>query len=332
MPHSSGGGSHHGGSHHSSHHSSSHSGHSGSSSRPRTVRTTYFVGSRRYVRYRNHQPEYIYADYDVTGKSSKVATTITLFILCFFALLGIIMISSAMKGPSKLKGNYGNPGIEDHLGIFDGNDETRILNSLRDFKEETGITPYVITVFNEEWEDNYYGLENYAYDLYVNMFPDEGHWLIVYSQQMNAEYDSFVDWYWEGMQGDDTDDIISASMADDFTDLLQKYLTASSRYDVAEAIANAFDETTPKAMKRRMTEDSGGVAMMGGIMIVYVLIYAFGLIKSNAETNKYKDYVKCPEAAEVREIVCDYCSGVYVKGTVTSCPHCGAPVRVMNGN
>ena len=42
------------------------------------------------------------------------------------------------------------------------------------------------------------------------------------------------------MQGDDTDNIITVDVADDFNELMQKYLTANSRYDVSSAFAAAF--------------------------------------------------------------------------------------------
>lgn len=70
---------------------------------------------------------------------------------------------------------------------------------------------------------------------------------MVYSEPTSPDPD-FNDWYWEGMQGDDTDNIITVDVADDFKDLMQKYLTANSRYDVSSAIAAAFDETTPNVM------------------------------------------------------------------------------------
>ena len=84
-------------------------------------------------------------------------------------------------------------------------------------------------------------------NMYVTEFDDEEHWLVVYSEPTSPDPD-FNDWYWEGMQGDDTDNIITVDVADDFKDLMQKYLTANSRYDVSSAIAAAFDETTPNVM------------------------------------------------------------------------------------
>ena len=61
----------------------------------------------------------------------------------------------------------------------------------------------------------YKDLEKYAYDLYVNTYDDEYHWVIIYSEPKNAD-PNFNDWYFEGMQGDFTDPILSTSVTRKF--------------------------------------------------------------------------------------------------------------------
>ena len=139
MPHSSGGGSHGGGSHGGSHHSSHSHGGSGRSSRH--VRSTYFPDARRYVYYDHHRPVYVYADH-----------------------------------PHKLPQNYDYKiVVEDKANVLGNTAELR--NSLVAFYNRTGISPAVITVENSDWQGYYSDFENYAYDLYVNHFTDESHWL-----------------------------------------------------------------------------------------------------------------------------------------------------------
>ena len=136
--------------------------------------------------------------------------------------------------------------IVDCAGVID--DADMVQSAIDDFYDETGIPVEVMTVNNEDWQGSYSKLEDFAYDMYVTEFDDEEHWLVVYSEPTSPDPD-FNDWYWEGMQGDDTDNIITVDVADDFKDLMQKYLTANSRYDVSSAIAAAFDETTPNVME-----------------------------------------------------------------------------------
>ena len=218
MPHSSGGGSHSGGSHSGSHHSSHSHGGSGRSSRH--VRSTYFPDARRYVYYDHHRPVYVYADYDITEKRSPLRFLMLLFYLPFI-LFTFSMFAEAYHHPHKLPQNYDYKiVVEDKANVLGNTAELR--NSLVAFYNRTGISPAVITVENSDWQGNYSDLENYAYDLYVNHFADESHWLIVYSTPDGySSSDGFEDWYWEGMQGNDTDDVLTKSVTNSFNDELQ---------------------------------------------------------------------------------------------------------------
>lgn len=316
MPHSSGGGSHGGG----SHGGGSHGGHGGGS--VGRVSNTHFAGARRFVTYSNHTPHYMYANYDITGKVSKLRYLLLIFYIPFFAVI-IGMFFSAIQLPSKLRHDYGPAVIEDNIGVIDNKDE--LYEVLNEFKETTGIPPYVITVYNEDWFDNYYTLEKYAYDLYVNKIDDESHWLIVYSQPKEPD-EYFVDWHWEGMQGDDTDRILSKNKTERFTKGMQAKLTANTKYTVGEAITENFRESLGYIGK--FSADMEQV-FMGIFMLAFVSVHCYFLVfYRGKDADKYKDYVECPK--ESVEVVCDYCNGVYVKGTVLNCPHCGAPVKLDN--
>lgn len=318
MPHSSGGGSHRSGSHHSH---SSHSSHRGGSSTPsRRVRRNNFAGSTRYVYYEKNKPVFVYANYDITQKRSSFRYLILLFYIPFILAL-IPMFKSAVHHPVKLKPDYDTEIIiDDKIGAIDN--ISSLEKSLNDFYDETGITPAVMTVYNEEWQNNYDNLENYAYDLYVNAFSDEKHWLIVYSESYQSS-DSFVDWYFEGMQGDDTDNIITENVAERFTDNLNKSLTARSRYTVSEAIGNTLENIIPYAMS---TTINGGVIITSIVILLFIFLHAFLMVGFNFKEKKYSTAKKCPN--DLQEEICEYCNGVYVVGTCTSCPHCGAPVKI----
>lgn len=186
MPHSSGGGSHGGGSHHSSSsHSSSHrSSSGGGSSRIRTSRT-YFPGARRFVYYRNGVPNYVYSDTDLSKGPSKLRFLMLIFYVPF-VLAAFLMIFTSFGVPEKLKVDYNSQiVIQDDANVL--GDTTKLSDALEDFFNTTGISPAVMTVYNSDWEDNYTNLEKYAYELYVNRFYDEKHWLIVYSQPKDPD-------------------------------------------------------------------------------------------------------------------------------------------------
>ncbi len=206
MPHSSGGGSHSGGGYSSSGSSYSHSGSSSSRSysdnssyssysgssgtgassyqKPNTMKTAKFSGAKRYVYFEDSKPVYVWANYDIT-KPIKTRKKITKFLVFMaFWLTGLL---GSIHHPLKLfwteeelaATDVRNPVIIDNANVLG---ETASLKSaLSDFYKTTGICASVITAEDSKWINNYTALEHYAYDVYVNTFDDEKHWLILYS-------------------------------------------------------------------------------------------------------------------------------------------------------
>jgi hypothetical protein len=190
------------------------------------------------------------------------------------------------------------------------------------FYNRTGISPAVITVENSDWQGYYSDLENYAYDLYVNHFADESHWLIVYSTPDGySSSDGFEDWYWEGMQGNDTDDVLTESVTNSFNDELQKNLTARTRYTVSSAISTSFDDLTPTVMKSKV---NWTMLFTSIAILAFVCLHACLMIGINPKARKYAKAKPCSDAAQ--EKACEYCGYTYVVDTCTECPHCGAPI------
>ena len=318
MPHSSGGGSHGGGSHSGSGFSSSSSSSGGSSAKH--IKHTSFPGARRYVYYENYRPVYVYADYDIRKEtaSGKVWSIIGSAINLLF---GIMLLAMCDDKPQKMDTSPSySCEIVDYAGVIDDTD--MVQSAIDDFYDETGIPVEVMTVNNEDWQGSYSKLEGFAYDMYLSEFDDEEHWLIVYSEPILPDED-FNDWYWQGMQGDDTDYILTADKTDDFNDLMQKYLTANSRHTVSTAIAAAFDETTPDIMEGQIE----WIFVFWGSLLSGIGVYE---IYKTLTTNKkvFRSAVKCPKNS--KEDTCEYCGNVYVIGTCNECPHCGAPLRPHN--
>ena len=318
MPHSSGGGSHGGGSNSGSGFSSSSSSSGGSSAKH--IKHTSFPGARRYVYYENYRPVYVYADYDIRKEtaSGKVWSIIGSAINLLF---GIMLLAMCYDKPQKMDTSPSySCEIVDYAGVIDDTD--MVQSAIDDFYDETGIPVEVMTVNNEDWQGSYSKLEGFAYDMYLSEFDDEEHWLIVYSEPILPDED-FNDWYWQGMQGDDTDYILTADKTDDFNDLMQKYLTANSRHTVSTAIAAAFDETTPDIMEGQIE----WIFVFWGSLLSGIGVYE---IYKTLTTNKkvFRSAVKCPKNS--KEDTCEYCGNVYVIGTCNECPHCGAPLRPHN--
>ena len=328
MPHSSGGGSHSGGSHSSSH-SSYHSSRSGGSSggglpSNRRSSSTPFPGSKRYLYYRNNKPYFIYTNYDVRKPDPMPLVTglIVFFIILLPCILGgLFAIVKSVTIPHKVDSDkHPKFVIEDNIGVIE--DKKQLKKSMQAFYDTTGIIPAVITVDNSEWNEDYTNLENYAYDVYVNRFKDEDHWLIVYSEAVKDN--GFNDWYWEGMQGDNTDTVLTNKRADAFTVSLHKRLLDRDTYSVDAAIALTFDEYRPQMMRPYL--NMGGflagmfiLLMFGGISW-YVFAVAYKPAKVSEE---FKNAQPC-ELTAVYEEPCNFCGGIFIVGMHTTCPHCGA--------
>ena len=208
MPHGGGGGSAGGGFHGGSH--------GGSGSGPRYSHT-YFAGARRY-RYlkKDGKYEYVYMDRAPGKSDAKAVAALFTIIIVMLVFCCAAVVYEGFTPPSKLKGHYEEP--DSHIMGYDYLDSTDDLeDSLREFEEKTGICPIVFAVYNEDWAD-YHDLEDYAYDLYVDNYVDEEHFVVVYSIAQNDP----GDWYWETMIGDDTDSILTDSNVEHFGKSLQR--------------------------------------------------------------------------------------------------------------
>ena len=225
MPHSSGGGSHGGGGHGGSH------GGSHGRSGPRISRS-HFPGSRRYVYYRHNQPRYFYAGKNFKPGFDWKRLFVLLFYIPFF-FVGFRMLREVIGFVPK---NYDHSIIiEDDADVI--NNKSELRSTLESFMDKTGVAPSVVTVNNEEWQNVYPSLENYAYHRYLQEFNDEMHWLIVYSQPRDPD-PNFNDWFWEGMQGDYTDGVLTSSDTSRFNTVFNSYLGSNESFD--DAVIKSF--------------------------------------------------------------------------------------------
>ena len=273
----------------------------------------------------NKHPEILYADYDITREEPEgLKNTIVLYAI--FLIMCAVMLVCSWHNPKRMD----TTGVDTQILILD--EENLIPNkealkkSLTAFYKETGITPAVKTVNHSEWDQRYYLLEDYAYRVYKDLFPDEKHWLIVYSADPDVS-DGFDNWKWEGMQGNDTDPILAEEEVALFNTTLHKCLLQREKYDVGQAIKIAFDTLTPVAMRVYLPE--GKRNTMIGVVVFFSMIFIPLLISFANDKRKFKYYataVKCPDELTDQE-PCSYCGGIYIVGLQKRCPHCGALLK-----
>ena len=114
-----------------------------------------------------------------------------LFYIPFF-IVGLMVILSGIRiidsiDPASYDSNIV---IEDSIDVISDSDEMELQKAFEAFRDKTGISCALITADNETWSPYYSSLENYAYDLYVNHWTDEKHWLFVYTQPVGTESSS----------------------------------------------------------------------------------------------------------------------------------------------
>ncbi|MDE6529763.1 MAG: hypothetical protein K2K96_03195 [Lachnospiraceae bacterium] len=279
MAHRSGGGSHSGGHHSGGHHSSSHGG-SGGGNAPRYSNRP-FPHARRFRYYDRHGRErYLYGS-EMPTKPSLFSLIFPLIFFIPFILAGIFSVVSVFftLTPTKpLRPDYEPTDVHimDGAGVID--DEDSLEEILQEFEDTTGISPYVMTVYDEDWK--YYNeLWNYAYEIYINSFSDEQHFLIVYSEPENAAELDFVDWSWEGIQGDDTDSILTESNIERFGDDLHDNLLRNN-VSVGEAFEKAFKKSLTYMMERENNGDTVATLLFAVIWNVVIFSAVGGVIRS----------------------------------------------------
>ncbi|MDE6714766.1 MAG: TPM domain-containing protein [Lachnospiraceae bacterium] len=279
MAHRSGGGSHSGGHHSGGHHSSSHGGSGGGNAARYSNRP--FPNARRFRYYdRRGRERYLYGS-RMPQKSSRFSLIFSLVFFTPFFLAGIFSVVSfflSFASPRPLRPDYEPTDVHimDGAGVID--DEDSLEEILQEFEDTTGISPYVITVYDEDWK--YYDeLWNYAYEIYINSFLDEQHFLIVYSEPENAEELDFVDWSWEGIQGDDTDRILTESNIERFGDDLHDNLLRNN-VSVGEAFEKAFKKSLTYMMKGGSNEDTMSWLLFSIVWNTFVIFAISGIIRS----------------------------------------------------
>ena len=315
MPHSSGGG-HGGGGFHGG--GSFHSGHgSSSSSRVKTIRYSraYFPGAYCLIYYdRLFRPHAFYSD-SLDDQKRKPNWKVLIGYVALLLLPIIIAFAFSFHFPRMISDNYDNKiVIEDTADVLTDSEEQSLKNTFKAFFDKTGITPSFESV-NGYYPDN---LEDYAYSSYVHKFKDEKHWLIVYSK-----IDERNKWAFEGMQGNDTDSVLTTYQTDKFNKDLHKALS-NTDITIYQAFDNTFTSFADEVMKPYFYMDKG--------MIAFVLIWAgiFGfLIFSQVMDNLRLKHIGESTVVlkeEPRLEKCPYCDSPYYAYSIDRCPKCGGIV------
>ena len=322
MPHSSGGGSHGGG----SHSGSSHHGSGGTTRSGPVISRKPYPGAYRYVFYnmRTRAPEYYYYQGEPKKPGRAKVILLSMLISLFFVPMLVLLLSSMFYTPKKIDVSSYAAGAEvyDDAGLTAADGE-RLRQEMQAFLDTTGISPAVEVVETGEWQGRYSDLERFAYSEYQRLFDDEKHWLFVISYPEGWESMEFVDWEWEGMIGDDVSACVNTASEERMTDIVHKHLLRGTPQELGGCLADAFAECGGIVMRRQFDRDT---IMPTLFMLAFYGLLLFLFIHEYRQKKRLSEAYKCPEGA--KEYACEYCGCAYVEGTISSCPHCGAPIPV----
>ena len=308
MPHSSGGFSGGGGGFHGG------SGYSSGSSTPSTRTSTRpFDNALMYIFYtRSGRARVLYSN-AAPGSIGKGNPFIFVILGVFLLLPIIIALASGFNNPVKLKNTETLAiSIEDNANILSIEDESVLTNEFISFKNTTGIPVSILT----EYSTNVGDLEDYAYNAYIKRFKDESHWLLVFTIDSDNNLKSIA---MEGMQGNDTDGILTEMVGRRFTKEIKNSIYKENE-GLKDAIIDGFNLINPTIMEKRFDIPFEMIIFMVVWEIVVIfstIITIVGLVNNKHLKNAYKG------SPTMKKLLCPNCMNPYYEGTVTRCPKCG---------
>ena len=292
---------------------------------------TSFVGSRKFRYYRNGSPVYIYSNQDLTSMEDPKPRWFALIFFIPFIAVFLSLIIDAFNIPQKPLEAYNpsNVAVIDAADVFSSQEEEQLSTKLKEFCDTTGITTQILTIEPEEWMDNG-SLENYAYHRYYVQFDNEDSWLIVYSEQDQGQ----GEWFWEGIQGDNTIDVMDVFINDFNTEL-----TSQLMLNQIATPETAFIAALNKAEKE-FTNQSFSVDIVSiiftSIGICFILVVAYFSIffqpKKEYSSEELEEVFDndCNanngslNSSAQSKIECRYCGYVYNDSEDHRCPNCVA--------
>ena len=181
---------------------------------------------------------------------------VALFCSFFFPFLIYMMFDltfvKEVLPPMKLIGFNQTIKIEDNVGLFDDEANSKIMSSFENFRDKTGITPRLIVTYNEIWQNEYDSLEDYAVNLYNSTILDSEHWLLVYSV---SKEDPEGDWYWQTVDGVDIYPLLTKYVSHRFCEVFEEGVIDEDT-SISDAVCKAVDTMSVEIFERGFGPES----------------------------------------------------------------------------
>lgn len=264
-----------------------------------------FPGATMYVYVNRHGNRcQFYSDTPPKRRKMSEIISVMAMVLISVIVIGCMLIASSF--PKMLDGEYCKATgkyYTDGAGIVK---EELVFNAaMREFYKQTGIEPYLYTLTEEQFPSSVYGalnknsLEDFAYDKYINLFSDEGHYMIYFAVANDGTE------LWLEMAGTDTTSLLDDDVFELFQANMQRKLYDAE--DKSLAIAAAMLIMADDAFTRTDSDIFlfviGIVVMVcGAVGIAFATIVQ---IKQLREINDYCDYTEKGKKGEKAEDTAD---------------------------
>lgn len=176
----------------------------------------------------------------------------------------------------------------DELGWINNN--TKLLSGLKYFYQKTGVQPYLYitdkvngTSYPSEGE-----LDEFARNLYDELFTDEAHLLFVFFEHDNSYMDRYV-------AGTQAKTVIDQEAGDILLDYIDRYYYYSDLTD-EEFFSNSFRDAADRMMETTKSPWITVFVVLGTVILVIILFVWWKSYKNqkNIEAKRAEDILKTP--------------------------------------
>lgn len=241
-----------------------------------------------------------------------------LFVLSIIFSLFLIRISFYIPTKIQEAANT-NCIIKDTLDCLNDKEEEILISKMNKFRNKTGITPALITVYDGDWFHNYHSLDLFCSEKYKELFSDERHFLIVYSFNNNNTYSSKkVSIY----IGEECKSLIDSEKATKFLEDMNGEIKDNPYFYIRDALEKYLD---------LFYKDLIWIKLQSILPLIIAVLLPIGMYfyfyEMKYKKDKYKDIkysVLCDiDDNDILEGICLDCGGVYIFDVHNICPHCG---------
>lgn len=238
-----------------------------------------FLGPERYYHVAGRQLDEMTNDgteYYLEEKSRHARTVLASVIavsIVVTVLTGMICLSATSLTPLKLDSNS-QPAVKDNADIIVNDDS--LQTKLDEYMDCSGICPVVLTVYDEDWKEDFRELSDYAISLNSSAFSEQKYLIIACSiskrdaanlvqGQPVSGYDVVV------LRGKNTEEIVTLSVKSKIRNTIKKDLKNGKDLDVA--LSDALDLAISDADSRiNPTTDRRWMNLIVGILPVPIVI------------------------------------------------------------